>query len=75
MKNKLSKTESPEEVIADDIIYNLKDDIKCLYMVSEIKREIEPLSKDHYDFWDRVHTIVLKKFGINRKKRNESNSN
>ena len=69
MKNKLPKIESPEEVIADDIIYNLKDDIKCLYMVAEIKREIKPLSQEHYDFWDRVHTIVLEKFGINRKKK------
>jgi hypothetical protein len=70
MGNKLQKIglESPESVIADDIIYNLKDDIKCLYMVAEIKREIKPLSKDQYEFWDRVHTIVLKRFGINREK-------
>jgi hypothetical protein len=60
------KKKSEEEIMADDIIYWIKNDISCLHMISEIKKELEPLSKERYEFWDRIHTIVLYKFGINR---------
>lgn len=60
------KKKSEEEIMADDIIYWIKNDISCLHMVSEIKKELKPLSKERYEFWDRIHTIVLNKFGINR---------
>ena len=51
-----------EQETAQDIIYWLKDDIKCLYMVSEIKEALKPLSQEKYEFWDRVHKIVYKNF-------------
>lgn len=56
-----------ENEMATDIVYWIKNDIGCLYMLSEIKKELKPLSKERYEFWDRVHTIVLNKFGIKRK--------
>jgi len=62
------KKKSEEEIMAEDIVYWIKNDISCLHMVAEIKKELKPLSKERYEFWDRVHTIVLKKFGINREK-------
>jgi hypothetical protein len=60
------KKKSEEEIMADDIVYWIKNDISCLHMVSEIKKELKPLSKERFEFWDRIHTIVLNKFGINR---------
>jgi hypothetical protein len=61
MKNELS-----EKLMADDLVYWIKKDVTCLYMISEIKKELRSLSKERYDYWDRVHTLVLEKFGINR---------
>jgi hypothetical protein len=60
------KKKSEEEIMADDIVYWIKNDISCLHMISEIKKELKPLSKERYEFWDRIHTLVLKKFGIKR---------
>ena len=60
------KKNSEEQIMAEDIIYWVKSDISCLYMISEIKKELKPLSKERYEFWDNVHILVLKKFGINR---------
>ena len=56
-----------EEQMANDIMHFVKDDLSCLYMISEIKKELKPLSKERFDYWDNIHTIVLKKFGIKRK--------
>jgi len=58
---------SEEELMANDVVYWVKNDISCLHMIAEIKKELKPLSKERYEFWDRVHTIVLNKFGVNRK--------
>ena len=55
-----------ENEMATDIVYWIKNDIGCLYMLSEIKKELKPLSKERYDYWDRIHTLVLEKFGIDR---------
>ena len=60
------KKKSEEEIMADDVVYWIKNDISCLHMVAEIKKELKPLSKERYEFWDRIHTLVLKKFGIKR---------
>ena len=60
------KKKSEEEIMADDIVYCIKNDISCLQMVAEIKKELKPLSKERYEFWDRIHTIVLNKFGVTR---------
>jgi hypothetical protein len=60
------KKKSEEEIMAEDIVYWIKNDISCLHMVAEIKKELKPLSKERYEFWDRIHTLVLKKFGIKR---------
>jgi hypothetical protein len=62
----MNKEETPEELMAQDIVYWIKNDIGCLYIISEIKKELKPLSKERYDYWDNIHTIVLNKFGINR---------
>jgi hypothetical protein len=62
------KKKSEEEIMADDIVYWIKNDISCLHMVAEIKKELKPLSQERYEFWDRIHTLVLKKFGIKREK-------
>jgi len=51
-----------EKENAEDIIYWLKDDIKCLYMVSEIKKEFKNLSTEKFIFWNKVHEIVLNHF-------------
>lgn len=56
-----------EEQMANDIMHFVKDDLSCLYMISEIKKELKPLSKERFDYWDNIHTIVLKNFGIKRK--------
>ena len=50
------------EETAQDIIYWLKDDIKCLYMVSEIKLALKPYSEERFEFWEKVHKIVYKNF-------------
>ena len=51
-----------EKEQAYEIILWLKDDIKCLYMVSEIKIELKDISKLRYEFWDRVHKIISEHF-------------
>jgi hypothetical protein len=51
-----------EQEQAFEIIHWIKDDLKCIYMVSEIKRELKHISKDRYDFWDRVHKIIYEHF-------------
>jgi hypothetical protein len=51
-----------EQEQADEIILWLKNDLKCLYMVSEMKRELKDISKDRYKFWDRVHKIIIQHF-------------
>lgn len=58
--------EDSEELMAKDIVYWIKNDIGCLYMLSEIKKELKPLSKDRYQYWDKIHTLVLKHFGVDR---------
>lgn len=65
-KSQKSELESSEELMAQDIVYWIKNDIGCLYMVSELKKELKSLSKERYEYWDRIHTLVLKKFGIDR---------
>lgn len=50
------------EETAQDIIYWLKDDLKCLYMVSEIKLALKPYSEERVQFWEKVHKIVYKNF-------------
>ena len=47
-----------EQEQAHEIILWLKNDLKCLYMVSEMKRELKDISKDRYEFWDRVHKLI-----------------
>lgn len=51
-----------EQEQAHEIIHWIKDELKCLYMVSEIKNELEYISKDRYQFWDRVHKIIYEHF-------------
>jgi hypothetical protein len=51
-----------EQETADDIIHWLKDDIKCLYMISELKKEIKQFSEQRYQFFDKVHIILLDHF-------------
>ena len=51
-----------EQEQAHEIIHWIKDEVKCLYMVSEIKRELNDISKDRYEFWDMVHKIIYKHF-------------
>lgn len=51
-----------EKEQAYEIILWLKDDLKCLYMVSEMKRELKDISKDRYEFWDRVHKLIYEHF-------------
>ena len=51
-----------EQETALDIIYWVKDDLKCLYMISEMKKEIKPFSQERYEFLDRVHRILLNHF-------------
>lgn len=51
-----------EQDAADDIIHWIKVDYKCLYMVSAIKEEIKDLSKEKYEFWDKVHTLIYNHF-------------
>lgn len=51
-----------EQEQAHEIIDWIKDELKCLYMVSEIKRELNDISKDRYEFWDRVHKIIYEHF-------------
>ena len=51
-----------EKEQAYEIILWLKDDLKCLYMVSEIKRELKDISKERYEFWDTVHKIIYEHF-------------
>ncbi len=51
-----------EKEQAYEIILWLKDDLKCLYMVSEIKRELKDISKDRYEFWDAVHKLIYEHF-------------
>lgn len=51
-----------EEEMAEDIIHWLKDDIKCLYMASEIKTELKDISQEKYEYWDRVHKNLLNHF-------------
>lgn len=57
---------SAQEEMADDIVYWIKNDIGCLYMVSELKKELKPLSKERYEYWDKIHSLVLQKFGVDR---------
>ena len=47
---------------AHEIIHWIKDELKCLYMVSEIKNELVCVSKDRYEFWDKVHKIISEHF-------------
>jgi hypothetical protein len=51
-----------EQDAADDIIHWIKVDYKCLYMVSTIKEQIKDLSKEKYEFWDRVHKLIYNHF-------------
>jgi hypothetical protein len=51
-----------EQEQAHEIIHWIKDDLKCIYMVSEIKRELKDISKDRYEFWNRVHKIIYEHF-------------
>ena len=51
-----------EKEQAYEIILWLKDDLKCLYMVSEMKRELKDISKDKYEFWDGVHKLIYEHF-------------
>jgi hypothetical protein len=51
-----------EQDTADDIIHWIKVDYKCLYMVSTIKEQIKDLSKEKYEFWDRVHKLIYNHF-------------
>ena len=51
-----------EQEQAHEIIHWIKDEVKCLYMVSELKRELQDISKDRYEFWDRVHKIIIQHF-------------
>ena len=51
-----------EQEEAHEIIHWIKDEVKCLYMVSEIKRELNDISKDRYEFWDRVHKLISEHF-------------
>jgi len=51
-----------EQEKADDIIFWVIDDIKCLYLVSEVKEQVKELSKEKYEFWDRVHKIIYNHF-------------
>jgi hypothetical protein len=51
-----------EQEQAQDLIHWLKDDIKCLYMVSEIKNELKDISEEKYQYWDRVHKIIYNHF-------------
>jgi hypothetical protein len=69
----LNQTEEQQK--ASETIHFVKDDLSCLHMIAEIKKELKPLSKERYEFWDNIHTLVLKEFGINRKmKKNGSKS-
>lgn len=51
-----------EQEKASEIIYWLKEDIKCLYMVAEIKLQMKDISQEKYEFWDRVHKIIYNHF-------------
>lgn len=51
-----------EKEQAYEIILWLKNDLKCLYMVSEMKREFKDISKDKYEFWDKVHKLIYEHF-------------
>jgi hypothetical protein len=51
-----------EQEQAHEIIHWIKDKLKCLYMVSEIKNELVCVSKDRYEFWDKVHKIISEHF-------------
>lgn len=51
-----------EQEQAQEIIYWIEDELKCLIMVSEIKSELKDISKDRYEFWDRVHKIIIQHF-------------
>ncbi len=60
--------ENEQELVAQDVMYWIKTDVSVLYMISEMKKELKPLSKERYDYWDNIHTLVLQKMGIKRKK-------
>jgi hypothetical protein len=60
--------ENEQELMAQDVMYWIKTDVSVLYMISEMKKELKPLSKERYDYWDNIHTLVLQKMGIKRKK-------
>lgn len=51
-----------EQEQAEEIIHWMKDELKCLYMVSELKRQLIDISKERYEFWDRVHKIIYAHF-------------
>jgi hypothetical protein len=51
-----------EQEQAHEIIHWIKDELKCLFMVSELKRELQDISKDRYEFWDRVHKLISEHF-------------
>jgi hypothetical protein len=55
-----------EELMANDVVHYISNDIGSLYMIAEIKKELKSLSKERYDYWDRIHTLVLRKYGIER---------
>lgn len=57
----IENKDTPED-IANDLIHWVKNEISCLYMVSEMKKELKPLSKERYDYWDNIHKLLLKKF-------------
>ena len=59
----MQELETPEEK-AIEIINWVKDDVACLYTVSEIKIALKDVSKERYDFYDQVHTYILKHFLI-----------
>jgi hypothetical protein len=67
--------ETEQQQMVGEIIHFVKDDLSCLYMIAEIKKELKPLSQERYEYWDNIHTLVLKELGINRKiKKNGSKS-
>ena len=51
-----------EQEKANDIIYWVKDDIKCLYLVAEVKEQVKGLFDEKYEYWDKVHKIIYNHF-------------
>ena len=49
---------SEEELMANDVVYWIKNDISCLHMIAEIKKELKPLSKERYDYYQILREKV-----------------